>query len=414
MKYLNIILVCMTLLFIGCQPQAEGDVTPEDVAALVIRGNNQLENSPEAAIQSFEQAKTLSNQLGEDTHLPVIYQRLGYLYLTNHQYAEASTYLKDALNLGLENKDQYAKVFYYLGMVSQQFNDYASAAAYYDKSLTIFFELEDLEMTSQTQMKLGQCFRELKMYDQALNTLKLAETTAAEQNITDLHNSILISIGVVHFKKKDFNKAILHYNKALQQTADEATEATLHHDLALVYVASKDPVLATIHFDKAIDRYARLNLKSRCFHSYSGKAEVLALFGDTKGAQQCLEKAMDIAAQGGVYYTEVVNQAHKQLVQIYTDLGRYKDAVVISEQLHRLKDQRLAANAAMQYELDQLKLTLADQAIAHNDEVKQMQAEAQDGLLYTSFLIAALLGALVMSWQSKRKAQAAEAKLKQQ
>ena len=414
MKYLSLTCAIIAIVLAGCQPQVDGEVTPEDVAALVVQGNNQLQsNAHQEAIKTFENAKALSTQLGNETHLPAIYQRLGYLYLITQQYAEASTHLKDALNIGLDNKDQYSKVFFYLGMVGQQFQDFASAAAYYDKSLSLFLELDDLNMVSQAQLKLGQCFRDLKMYDQAMNSLRLAEATTAEHGFEKLHNDIMVSIGVLHFKMQEYNKAIVHYNTALQQTNHGPTEAALHHDLALVYVKYGDAGLAIIHFDKAITTYTQLGLRNRCFDSYSGKASLLNMQGDEAGAQECLERAIDVAAQG-IYFTDVVNKVHQRLIELYSNQNRFKEAVAVSKQLHQLKDERLYANADMQYELDQLKLALADQAIAHNDEVKQMQAEAQDGLVYTSFLIAALLGAIIMSWQSKRKAQLAEAKLANQ
>lgn len=153
----------------------------------------------------------------KDTLLVRILNEISWEY-KNSNLDTSFYYAKNALKkaLKINNKKYIAQSYNSLGSVFQAKSNSDSAFFYHQKSLNLKIEIKDSIGIADSYNNLGIILDEKGEYLKALNNyfgaLKIYEEKATN---FDQVPSVLVNIGIVYKKLKNYNKVLEYYNRAL-------------------------------------------------------------------------------------------------------------------------------------------------------------------------------------------------------
>ncbi len=201
----------------------------------------------------------------ENKRMAEALNKMGYSYLNDGQFNEASIEFQKALALDPKNKE----TLNYLGYISTRFNEYEEAISYYERAISLDPGYADaINNLGVTYTELGNWDEAIRLFERALSN-PLYSTPARTYS----------NIGYAYYKKGDFGKAKSSLEDALIRNP-VFPEAM--YILGLIYMATDDRQAAIEEFKKAIgilpdytDAHWEL---ARAYFSAGKKAQALKHF----------------------------------------------------------------------------------------------------------------------------------------
>lgn len=154
--------------------------------------------------------------------------------------------------------------------------------------------------------KLGECYLELKRYDEAERSLREALETKSDQSLAHY------DLGLVHEARGEPVRAIAEYEAEL---AGNPKMYRAHFNLAKLQAAGGRRAEALRHFEQAVEANPEFG------SGYLYLAKTRLDLGDLAGAEVAARKGMTLNPDA-----EVASLGHYVLADVYTQLGRPKDA----------------------------------------------------------------------------------------
>ncbi|MBN8697430.1 MAG: tetratricopeptide repeat protein [Bacteroidetes bacterium] len=257
---------------------------------LLLLGELHSDESPEKAVEYFEESKKLAYQLNDQRFIANATNELGnnnyylgkfdiaiknYLesikaneklnnqvgiagcmnniasvYVEQGNYDKALEYNFNALKLrqdnlasGLSTKDQVAMSLGNIGRSYYYKGDLAKAMEYYNQSLKISEESGNKTRIALMYNNIGSVYAEQKEYDKALDFFNKTYSIQYELGNKQMQALALNNIGEVYQYKKEFNYAIDFYNKALliaKELGAKDDMKTSYDGLHFCYAAMKN------------------------------------------------------------------------------------------------------------------------------------------------------------------------------
>ncbi len=209
---------------------------------------------------------------------------LGFIYIKDKKFAEASKVYNDALEYHPRN----AEIYYRLGIISMHEKDYNGAIIYLQRALILNPELTgvrkciaDINSLRGNTVNALNTYRDMLERDPddytarnnlGLLLLKTGDVITAEEHFLKALNAkpdfaaALKNMGNIMFIQKDYTRAERYYVKALKITP---CDAVLHHNLGSVYAFIKD-------YKKAVDSYRNaINIKDDYYEAKQNLKRVL-------------------------------------------------------------------------------------------------------------------------------------------
>src|SRR5262249_39433928 len=156
------------------------------------------------------------------------------------------------------------------------------------------------------QTKLGECYIELKRYDDAERSLRDALNAKADQPMAHY------DLGLIFEARGDAAKAMAEYEA---ETARNAKTYQAHFNLAKLLGAAGRPADAMRQFQQAVDA----NPEFGTGFLYLAKAKLDA--GDLDGAETAVHQGLALS-----HDASIAPLAHYVLADVYSRRGRVKDA----------------------------------------------------------------------------------------
>ena len=156
------------------------------------------------------------------------------------------------------------------------------------------------------QTKLGECYIELKRYDDAERSLREALNTKADAPMAHY------DLGLVFESRGDATQAIAEYEAEI---ARNAKTYQAHFNLAKLLAAAGHRADALRHFQQAVDA----NPEFGTGHLYLAKASLDA--GDLDGAETAVRQGLALK-----HDASIAPLAHYVLADVYSRRGRARDA----------------------------------------------------------------------------------------
>jgi tetratricopeptide (TPR) repeat protein len=204
---------CLSALSIPTKVYAQSQDTRKVQAEAIYKDATNLinNNSYIPASQQLQSALRLYRQIGDKAGEGETLITLGFVNYRQENYREAQSWLQQAESVigtrdfhhGARLRMTQGLVFLELGEFRQGLNLLQSA----ESSL-----LNNLAETNRTRIGIGEAYRYLGLYNQALNYLEIA-TRAASERID--YGRALNAVGDVYFELGQYDKAFDYYQQSL-------------------------------------------------------------------------------------------------------------------------------------------------------------------------------------------------------
>lgn len=188
-------------------------------------------------------------------------------------------------------------------------HQFAKAAEYFNKSLSIAQQLNDSTLISYNYNNLGQAYYFAKNYKEALNYYHLSKKMKEQlQDVRALGNANS-NISIVFFDTKQYDSAAFYNNTALavrQKQNDKKGIATCLLNGGNIYLLQKNFEEAYNNYQKALAIGKEINFKEPVIESYNGLSKYYEAKGDSKEALTYYKKYKE--ANDSVFNSDISNQ----------------------------------------------------------------------------------------------------------
>jgi tetratricopeptide (TPR) repeat protein len=255
------------------------------------------DNDPELqALTKYMQEKTFSDEQGW-ARLRVLLRKLGHLHKAEEFY---EVLLKQSTH-----EDEKAHLYQMLGMIKIDQAEYAEAAEYYEKSITINQKALSVNHPHSASsynnigmmcQGMGEYSKALPFYEKALE-IRQETLPANHPHLATSYNHI----GSVYYNIDEYSKALSFYEKALelrQKTlpGNHSDWATSYNNVASAYNNMGEYSKAVSYYEKALETEQK-NLPANhpdLATSYKNIGWVYNNMGEYSKALSYYEKALEI------------------------------------------------------------------------------------------------------------------------
>ena len=253
----------LTGLFLSSQSSARTLALTQDngktsANQLIQQGITQYQQKKlEAAIQSWQQALKIYQQLKERQGEATALGNLGAAYLAMGNYKQAITSLQPLIPItqALSDRKSEARALGNLGIAYKGMGDYEKAIASHQQALTLMQQLKDRQGEGQILGNLGNAYEGLGNYDKAIASYQQSLTIAQEVKDRVGEGAALGNLGAIYANQGKYNEAIETYQKSLasaQAVNDKAGQANTLNNLGIAYQVKGDATKAADYYTQAL------------------------------------------------------------------------------------------------------------------------------------------------------------------
>jgi CHAT domain-containing protein/Tfp pilus assembly protein PilF len=166
-------------------------------------------NAFQAAQLKLEQAFSLYQQLGDTTGQKDVLTSLGVAIAGQTYYQEALRYLAQAEAIAGDTSQQ-GRIWTEQGFVYLELGEYRQAHYLFLRSQGS--QVQNIDRENRNRIGIGEAYRYLGMYSQALPYLKTAENASGDRND---YGRALNALGDIYFELAQYQEAQSYYQKAI-------------------------------------------------------------------------------------------------------------------------------------------------------------------------------------------------------
>lgn len=168
------------------------------------------------AVESFNNAIAYYKNNTPDTLLVGLYDEMGSIYFSSHNYASAINYFSDALEIS--KKINYvkgkAKALSKLGNVNEKEGNYIKALELQNESLNFFTLLNEKLEIAKINKNIGSIYEDLNQFNNAFQYFLKSYTVLKETNTYD-EADVLNNLGDIYRKQGKYRASIPYTKQAL-------------------------------------------------------------------------------------------------------------------------------------------------------------------------------------------------------
>lgn len=274
-------------------------------------------------------------------------------YKWNKLYDSAFYYCSKAEKFykKIHDSEGLSRIYLSKSEVQFEYDDYQGAELSVNKSLINLNEKKDIKFTNRVLTTMGNIAHNLREYKKAIDYHRKALKLAIDYDLSIEDKSLNYkaagynNIGNAYKELKDFKKAIVIFNKGLEQRRlkqeDPLTYAYLLNNLGFCRMKMKNYEGLNNSFVVAAKIYDSLNVKNECAISYVYLSDYYLQTKDTAKAITCSEQALKLAKESKAPYYYLValsNAGHvnkDKAPQYIQDYHRINDSLQFEQRKAR-------------------------------------------------------------------------------
>ena len=289
------------------------------------------------AIEKYQQALKISQELGLRLEEAEINQNIGGVYFLLSDNNNALSFFKQALTIWEELNQPVDKavVEHLVGNAYTSIGEYNTALEYYQKAELFFRKKQDFFYLSRTLKMTSQAYIRLGNMDKALNSLnQVLEICRNSLKDSVCEANTLNSIGFLYSQKLDSKAAFENYHKALEihrknKDLSGQTES-LREIAALMSKLGKDKE-ALQHLEEALQLLKGKNAPVQQGLILDGIGDVYSSSGDFQKAINYHKQSRILFYQAGAMTLESLTIG--TIISIYRNfIGDYQQALIYIEE----------------------------------------------------------------------------------
>lgn len=341
-------------------PHQEGVVLRYLGATYLLLGKNQ------AAIEVLERFLSVAQEIGDRSSIGQALGNLGIAYKALGEYIKAVECHQQALSIMREigNRQGEGEVLGNLGNTYERLGDYEKAIASFQQSLTIAGELNDRKGEATALGNVGAIYARLGDYDNAIEHYEQSLAIAQEINDQQGAGYTLNNLGSAYHTQGDTSQAIKNYQESLaiaRDVSDRQLEGDTLSNLGAVYADLGDVAAAIAYQQQSLaiaqsigdpraEGLALNNLGHTLFNSGNLKEAEKKLREAVK-VLESLRPGLEDAEKISIFDTQFLT--YNLLQQILIAQDKFEAALEISEQgraraFVELLAKRLSPEAALE------------------------------------------------------------------
>ena len=264
----------------------------------------------EKALEYFEKALRLFEELGKKEGIAAAYGNLGNIHRIKGNLEKALKYFEKALKLFEESgiKDGMATIYGNIGSVSRIKGELEKALKYYEKALRLNEESGSKERMATIYGDIGTVYGIKGEFEKALEYYKKALELDEELGIKEGMANLLGSVGIIFKTKGELEKALKYFGKALElfeELGSKEGMAATYGGIGNIY-----QIKGELEFKKTLEYYRRTLEPNKRLGIKEERATIYGTIGivyETKGelgnafgkALEYYEKALELNKELG-------------------------------------------------------------------------------------------------------------------
>ena len=301
--------------------------------------------SGQEVIRYAEKALLLAKKLQIREEEGNAYLNLGNGNIILGNYDKSVTYFTNAKDLfeaelakneSIQLKKSLARAYGSIGVVSSEQSNYSRSFEYYIKSIVIYEELKDTQMLSRLYNNVGVAYQSQKTYDKALEYFEKAKNTQLELKSNNV-GITLTNIGNCYLSIKNYEKSFVAFQEAEKhvQTNPRAL-GEWNNSIGAYYGKKSNENKAVFHWNKAIEVFQSINDKFGIVDTYIYLGELYVGRKQYQEAIQNANKALTLSKETNVL--EQIRNASKILSEAYEAKGNFLQAYKHGKLYWKLND----------------------------------------------------------------------------
>ncbi|MEM6502116.1 MAG: CHAT domain-containing protein [Cyanobacteria bacterium P01_C01_bin.89] len=197
--------------------QEIGDRAGEGTVLNEIGRVHRVQSQYAQALDYYQQALVVNRAAGEPGEESIALNNIGAIYKNRGQYAQAFDYYQQALAIRRKTGDRAgeANLLGNIGAIYHQQSQYAQTLDYYQQALAIYRELNNRVGEIIFLNNIGGLYSSQGQYVQALDYYWQALEIAGERNDASWQGLLLNNIGSVYHDQGKYGHAFYNYHRAL-------------------------------------------------------------------------------------------------------------------------------------------------------------------------------------------------------
>ncbi|MBI4751261.1 MAG: tetratricopeptide repeat protein [Acidobacteria bacterium] len=212
---------------------------------------------PQKAIDCHRQSLRIREELNDQIGISTTLHNLGTTYSMTGDFAQSLEYHLKALKLNEASGDQprIAASLQAIGIVYGELDEGKKALDYLGRALTIFEQLNDVGGLADTQNNLGLIYFGTSEYEKALNSLNQAIRIYQEMGRKPKIARGLNNMGLIYLRLNQKEKALSYFQQALetaQTINDMQLMAAVMENMAVIFGQTHQEPKAEAYFQQAL------------------------------------------------------------------------------------------------------------------------------------------------------------------
>lgn len=323
------------------------------------------------------------------------------------EHVEAARQLQEAIKVAGDMGDELllARAYTNLAFIYNYQGDLTTALEYFLVSLNLNEKRNDYKGSFLALINIAGIQSAQNDVEAALGTIRQALTTARVQGDSVQVSVCYTNLGNI-YRNKDDTKALSYFQKARMLVKNSEQQVNNLTNIGAIYTGLGDFKNAVGTFDEALAVAQKAESKRFLSEVYIGMGSLY--FKQKKYAQAIdyTRKALELADK--MVYAEVQKDANKQLADIYSSIGNYKEAYLNYVHYHMLVDSlfsgktiRKIALLESSYKFNQEKDAYEFEKVSHLVKIKNQRLMIF--LLVVISLLVLLLAVAIYWWSRLKK-----------
>jgi two-component system, NarL family, sensor kinase len=306
------------------------------------------------AIEEFQQAKLLQEELGDLEAVANTLNNIGLNYKILGYYDKAIEYYRQTIEIDEEfgNSNEIARTFNNIGMIYRAWSKYDSAITYFEKSYSLKKNLNDQAGMSKALNHMGLVFSEWKKFDQAIRILR--ESLQMEEVLKNESEMAirLNNLGRVFFYINEFDTALVYFEKSLeiQKRLNDLDQIALaYNNIGKVKLALEQYKEAESYYLSALDIFSEIGMAGEISTVLANLSRIYMASGQSGKALTMLDSSTIISVRinsrrqlqhNYLYYSDIYSERKdfEKSLEYYKKYTADKDSVFTQEILTQLSE----------------------------------------------------------------------------
>lgn len=222
-----------------------------------------IQSDPVKALGYTREALSLATEIDDRKGMAACYNNLGVVYRNQGALDKALEYYIRSLSIydTLQNKEGIATTKNNIATIYSIKKDYGQAMKFLEESNALFKELGDPQKLVGSMNNLGNLNNDLQLYEKAMRYF--SEAYQLSEKIGKPTADPLNNMGNVFFKQGNYQRAIEHYQKALdleRQTNNKLGMLNSLTNIGIAYTKANQPGPAQQYLNEALALSAELQV----------------------------------------------------------------------------------------------------------------------------------------------------------